>query len=241
MKHTCRVGLLVVPFVASCFSASQRNPLDGAQFSMPSTEHHARRLWKDVERNPAATTPRLTLAALLVGDQQLRIAVEVLEPVTTANAHDPLPYVALATILRHPPVKDLVRALFLLQQAERLDPRNDGVTLALANTYRELNQIPAAIAAYDRTLTLSSHPIVQLNAHLGLHACYRKLNKTEEARFHMQQARNIHPGIDTSDMSIYDQKPPPIAPGIEDDVHAPPDERIRRIERRRSELELEAR
>ncbi|MGE0821751.1 MAG: tetratricopeptide repeat protein [Candidatus Binatia bacterium] len=178
-------------------------------------EQQAASAWQRLHANEADSTARLELGKLLLLEGNADEAIAVLQPGLAQNPHEVQFYLTLARAMQQGSKKDLPRAIELLETATHLAPARGEIYVQLGHTYAEAGKDSDAIAAYQQALTVTREPAVQLSAHVGLIAAYRKVNDQEQANWHLQAAHLIYPAIDGVfiQATIAQQGPAPVYEG----------------------------
>jgi tetratricopeptide (TPR) repeat protein len=197
-------------------------------------EKRATELWKALNKAEKDASNYLDYGIILLKENHVDEAIEVLELGLNLNHKESKFYLLLASIYQsRSKEEDKSKATTLLEKAVLMFPANGEVHLNLGNLYIDIEENAKAILEFQKALDLTSDPMIQLSAHLGLGACYNKSGDVARATMHHRAAKAIYPAINEIliQAEISKQTPPPTFRGQHRTRSAHPllDNRIKRV------------
>jgi len=165
-------------------------------FGDPEHARKARLLRRRLRNAPDDAAAYFELGRLLLKEEHVNEAIRIFEVARRLKPTKPDSYLLLASALQKRSRADLPKAIWLLEEAIRLDFANADAHLNLAYALNSAGKDARAIDAFTTALALAGNPTTRLSAHIGLIAAYRKVGDEAAAGEHFRAARGIFPGID---------------------------------------------
>ncbi|MDD3654815.1 MAG: hypothetical protein PHO01_11685 [Desulfotomaculaceae bacterium] len=181
---------------------------------------------------------QLTQAKEFLKEGRIQEATNELQKIINNDPHQVQAYLLLALALQRRSQPDEQKILAVLTKAVEIAPNNPDPHLLLAQSHSRLRANNQAIEEFQKTITLGGDISTLVSAHLGLMAIYKRLGQQEKAQREFANACRLAPEVKdlVEQAEINEVTPKPILDylQIEDGIHPPLKERVKRLQEKRA-------